>query len=805
MALNKNGLEEKEAFLKEWPIVRLEKMTLEEYTNREKSTAFIFWLESTTTNYGSIWGGSAYKFGVFSRENTKNKVTGTMRLTDGVYSWLGKHGSTAEEAFQKVKGMLLKIAKAAVANDLEAMDDVDLGNAVKWKVAALYSSDNVIPLYSDKILNKVGVELGLSKKECKTVSKIQRLLIEKKGEKNALELAEQYWTKYNAENTTMEEQYKSYMNRMNMAQKTISSYLKANKTTSAFLIKEDQIKKSIYELETVAEVEEVMGFLSTNEEFSEKNDKDHRLYSAAINKYISFFKTLENSDMSKVKDQLLIPKNQILYGPPGTGKTFHTIDLSVKIADQNFWEENQNDRVKLKARYKELTADGKISFTTFHQSLSYEDFIEGIKPVTDDDKNVTYEIEDGIFKSVCEQAKSLKVDESAFDWSGRSFFKISLGGKQNQEIHTKCIEDGIVALGWGGQQDLSDYIGISSWNKFKNRFSEEFPELVEESRFNTQAAFKLLSMKKGDVVVASIGNNIIDAIGIVEGEYEFDSDNVFEYYHTRKVKWIANELNTNPSRFFRKKISQQAIYEFYTADVKHEAFKELTNTESVEEANHVLIIDEINRGNVSQIFGELITLIEDSKRIGAEEELKVILPYSKTQFGVPSNVHIIGTMNTADRSVEALDTALRRRFSFVEMLPKPEVIAKGKSEGEVGGIDLVQLLKTINERIEVLVDRDHTIGHAFFMGVNSPESLQTVIADKIIPLLQEYFYGDYQKMEMVLGELFFKKKEANDVVFATGGELPFEGQVYTIKDVKTMEKDLFLKAIEGIKYREVKA
>ena len=247
---------------------------------------------------------------------------------------------------------------------------------------------------------------------------------------------------------------------------------------------------------------------------------------------------------------------------------------------------------------------------------------------------------------------------------------------------------------------------------------------MKQSAYNALAAFKILKMKKGDIVVASLGNDIIDAIGVVEGDYH-EKDNVFEFYHTRKVKWLAKDLNTNPSRFFKKNISQQSIYEFYDADIKYSAFEDLTKVEDSAKKNHVLIIDEINRGNVSQIFGELITLIEESKRIGADEELKVTLPYSKAEFGIPSNLHIIGTMNTADRSVEALDTALRRRFSFVEMIPEPKKIeSDGASKGKIDDIDLVKLLSTINERIEILVDRDHTIGHAFFMNTNSLKDLK---------------------------------------------------------------------------------
>lgn len=163
----------------------------------------------------------------------------------------------------------------------------------------------------------------------------------------------------------------------------------------------------------------------------------------------------------------------------------------------------------------------------------------------------------------------------------------------------------------------------------------------------------------------------------------------------------------------------------------------------------VLIIDEINRGNVSQIFGELITLIEDSKRIGNEEVLEVTLPYSKEKFSVPPNLYIIGTMNTADRSVEALDTALRRRFSFEEMLPKVEVV----KEKSFDDFDRVKIMEIINNRIEILLDRNHKLGHAYFIKKDFKTSFQ----NEIIPLLQEYFYNDYIKIGLVLGKGFVRE------------------------------------------------
>lgn len=220
--------------------------------------------------------------------------------------------------------------------------------------------------------------------------------------------------------------------------------------------------------------------------------------------------------------------------------------------------------------------------------------------------------------------------------------------------------------------------------------------------------------------------------------------------------------------------------------------------------NYAIFIDEINRGNVSQIFGELITLIEEDKREGEENELNTLLPYSKTNFSVPTNLYIIGTMNTADRSVEALDTALRRRFSFIEMPPKPNLIkTAGKiPDGILKGIDLTELLKTINKRIEKLLDKDHMIGHSYFLSISDLKSLKRVFQNKIIPLLQEYFFGDYGKIGLVIGSGFFQMKgeDSEEDLFAEFEEYDIgsliEKKVYHIHDVLKMKNDELIDAIK---------
>lgn len=474
------------------------------------------------------------------------------------------------------------------------------------------------------------------------------------------------------------------------------------------------------------------------------------------------------AEIYKAGKEMNIPLNQILYGPPGTGKTYHTIAKALAIVAPDF--DLGKEREVVKQEFNKYVENGQIVFTTFHQSMTYEDFVEGIKPEIEDNietgqRTVVYDINDGIFKSIVKDAKLIhQVSDINVDWNNINYYKMSLGGKQNPLEHDYCIMNNVGGISWGGEHDLSELTSLVKWEEYRDRFKELYPDLVSESSYNVLATFTLNKMKEGDIVIATKGNHIIDAIGIVKGGYTYDNNNETSLRHFRSIEWIIKDLNANPEKFFDKKISQQSIYEFYNANVKKDVFKNLLNVKNDNTPlSYVLIIDEINRGNVSAIFGELITLIEESKRLGKEEELQVTLPYSKDKFGVPANLYLIGTMNTADRSVEALDTALRRRFTFEEMMPNYEVI---KSENSLG-IDLREVLETINARIEVLLDRDHLIGHSYFLGVDSIDILMARFKNNILPLLQEYFYGDYGKIGLVLGEGFVTKIEEMKVRFAS--------------------------------------
>lgn len=562
-----------------------------------------------------------------------------------------------------------------------------------------------------------------------------------------------------------------------------------------------------------------------------------------------------------------IPLNQIFYGPPGTGKTFAAVNRALEILDPSFAQEMKTDRPALKRRFDEFARAGDIRFVTFHQSFSYEDFVEGIRAQAGSDGQLIFEVTDGIFKNICHAASARVTQhsetEGVFNLVGRRIWKMSLGNSLGDDsyIFEECVEKHYALLGWGGQIDFS---GCVDKDAVYERFIAEGKNVAKDAYQVTAVVTFLLKMRKGDILIVSEGNSKFRAIGEVTGDYRvLNRDEGDGYGQCRSVKWLRVYEPSLPSdQLMNNKFSQMTLYQLRpnaidleklsglltapisrpsrspstafkigekfgsgyevvhassdivelvkpnkrrlpigmslltalaqhvkdgsisSADIKNKTvFKKLpdtlvephlvngyenilyllverlldngadsvADTSSRQAAAKVLIIDEINRGNISRIFGELITLIEPSKRLGASEALEVTLPYSKDRFSVPSNVYIIGTMNTADRSLSALDIALRRRFAFVEMSPETELL----EEIEVLGLNLGELLGTLNGRIEVLLDRDHRLGHAYFLPLAadpSLENLSAIFRNQIVPLLQEYFFEDWSRIQMVLND-----------------------------------------------------
>ncbi len=533
--------------------------------------------------------------------------------------------------------------------------------------------------------------------------------------------------------------------------------------------------------------------------------------------------------------------NQILFGPPGTGKTYNTINKALELCGEDLHELG---RTEIKELFEQKVEEGRIVFTTFHQSMTYEDFVEGIKPIEPEKEGdpVVYRVEEGIFRKLCIEASfSLAKEEESVATETVLDFSLAFDNFV-QEIEEKLAsEEQVELMTKNGGKVVVDGISQQGNIIIKHPGKDNTYPVSKQRLSKLHTAFPDLS---------SVNNIDQQFRSIIGGSNSTANWSVLNAIRNN------NSFPTETKKAIRK----------YTWDDKKEVVQSLKKEDYKGKKGepYVLIIDEINRGNVSQIFGELITLIEQDKRLGNAEAIQVQLPYSKEWFGVPPNVHIIGTMNTADRSVEALDTALRRRFSFTEMPPVSSLLEpknmilslwnsdefftvdwdnvayrkqadelykllgitkefeeqvdgdelepglwtkehlEALDENVFTGFNLQKILDTLNRRIEKLLDKDHMIGHSYFLKVNNIDDLKAAFQNNIIPLLQEYFFGDYGKIGLVIGSDFFDivDNQVDDDFFA-----PFEDydvsplverKVYHLKNVLNMDDEDFTNAITNL-------
>lgn len=552
-----------------------------------------------------------------------------------------------------------------------------------------------------------------------------------------------------------------FLNYLDIDKEEFEYFATRNKDLNLENINKSQLREYIQKVKK-REVNKIQIGKTINYDFVKENsDQDIiNIMKDTINKLKKYY------DIAVYEGEMMITredicKNTILYGPPGTGKTYNVAYKVLEIIDYEKYKHiinNKSKREEVVKEFNKIKEDGLIGFCTFHQSYSYEDFVEGLRS----DGNGGFEPKDGIFKQICKRASVKPQEELAkydFDENNITVHKMSLGDttiKDEDVVFDYCIENNCISLGYG--MDV-DYSNCKNKEDIKSQLKKKYSE-IKDNDFNITSVHRFKDLiNQGDIVIISSGNLNIRAIAKVTGDYYYDSNTEIPYNHFRKVEWLYYGDLINVSEILKdKKLSQQTVYTFDNKDLKFDNIKDLISykPESIETKNYVLIIDEINRGNISKIFGELITLIEDDKRIGAKNELSATLPYSNETFAVPNNLYIIGTMNTADRSIALLDTALRRRFEFVEYMPNEELLPK-----DVEGIDVSTMLKTINDRIEFLFDRDHKIGHAYFIKDNLEfEDIVSIMKNKVIPLLQEYFYDDWEKIELILGGS--SNKENND-------------------------------------------
>lgn len=460
-------------------------------------------------------------------------------------------------------------------------------------------------------------------------------------------------------------------------------------------------------------------------------------------------------------------KNVVLYGAPGTGKTYDVPELAVRLCNPAFMA-TEPSREEIVSRYNQLKTEKRIAFTTFHQSLDYEDWIEGLRPVVNENNQVTYEIESGIFKKLCEEAerpvvkdKQVGISDNAVVW------KVSLAGTGDNPVRSDCMKNSYIRIGWDGYGPvISDE---TDWSVYNGEGKQILDAYINK-------------MKIGDIVMSCYSSQTIDAIGVVVGEYEFE-DKFPNYKRVRRVNWLVKNINENIVEMNDgKTMTLGTVYRLNSITLDNvKSILEKYDTSSKMEENdkaYVMVIDELNRGNVSKVFGELITLLEADKRKGRINAESVVLPYSKKAFHIPNNVYLIATMNTADRSLGSLDYAIRRRFAFISEKPfglevdgfdedlfekVSSLFVKNFDDYKESGWDQTMKLEPADTLSEEYKPEDVWIGHSYFLmqDEEGEDNTSNRLLYEIIPLLEEYVRDGVLTAEAqdVIDELYKQASE----------------------------------------------
>jgi len=840
----KEQRELKESFLETWPLERVRQMSLQEYTNLNREDSFCYWLESRTEDIGSIWGGSAYKFGIYKRKNIDSEDSRSAYKTDGEYAWHGDYGDSAQEAFSTIRSIIVEIVKAAQDDDLEKIDSVNLGAAVRWKIAFLYSDYNVVNIFKKDAIYEVAKQNGLKNVDGKSISDLHRYLIDNKPEdKDYFDYTHQLWQGYLDSQKDLEES--------DTSERSFWLFAPGEK---------GEYWDEFYQQGIIAIG---WGYLGDLSQYSSKEEIAEKM------------RAEEGTDDSYRNDKLAVwefanevKEGDVIFAKSGMGKL---LGYGI-VKDSEYIFDNSRDYYP-NVRNVEWKEEGNwvVDYTLPRKALT----------------NIT----------------NYSADDPNHEYGPQSLLNIVESGKKvsNSKASQSDIEGPLNRILYGPPGTGKTYSLHNQYSSYftdykKVKTQEDFEtEIVEELAWRDVIALTLLD--KGNMTVPKIrshrfihmkesvsDNNNVNAViwAMLQTHTSPKYENV--KYGTRKEPFLFKKLDNSVWSIEEEACEQKAPelldtirriidyepsketklnYKFITfhqsftyedfvegikpvmddktdsevGDVQYEIVKgifyqavneacklagfgglqdclnydEEARKEQFSKAKpYGLFIDEINRGNISAILGELITLIEDDKRLTKENELIVQLPYSKKAFAVPPNLYIIGTMNTADRSVEALDTALRRRFQFKEMEPVSDVINSGENSGKseilIDGKEytLPRILDVINKRIEKILDKDHLIGHSYLLGVNNWKELQTIFSQEIIPLLEEYFYGDKGKVQLVLGDGFVSGQngETNDSIFPAttynGRDIIEERIVWEIRESWKKGEAKFAEAVDAL-------
>lgn len=791
---------DRNSFIERFPIDSLHNLSIHEYANTKTKDSFIYWLERKQILSG-IGGGNSSKFGVYLAKNNEYcKGYGKNQVI--------LQGDNLQNEFDKVKNTIVDAIYYANEDRISEISkmDIPLFNMVLLKILNIYVPEKFFNIYSPPLLIELGKELGgrdeilvpqysielnhevitlLKKHEVFSswsnhqISSFVWDLFAERDEK--IDESVRYFLvghTYGAEQSIKEFLINNNYIATNYLNENLSEYLEEDNIETIIEEKEESSAgqkalkqflsmkegdfvalKSTFTRKVDGKTKSVLRIIAVgrltkdaSEGYSFSEEYGHLLpvtwLDQEVNEYIGYggYRSTINQVKSKNAINLIfmkeaggggpympplleedVPKNYVLFGPPGTGKTYHIVNRAIELIDKRTYEELEADgREALQQYFTTLIKEDRIRTVTFHQSYAYEDFIEGLKS----DGKGNFVPSDGLLKRVAIEAMYEGISNNQIEYSEEIRFE-----QLYDYLAEKGLDQNITFESLTGKLQTISHV---SGNGNLNLTSEDSDGISIVSKSRLLKLYRYV--KENDIFWKNSVTFLKEAIGGAN--------------HTRYwavFNWIMKKMDADDKP---ETTGTQLDYEEKKRIVS-KALQENKPFDFSRAKRYVVIIDEVNRGNISKIFGELLTLLEEDKRLTAENELILELPYSRDKFILPPNLYVIGTMNTADRSIALLDTALRRRFVFEEMMPMPELL---ESVGDV--INVEEMLSMMNKRIEVLYDRDHMIGHAYFINAKSDEEIISIMEKKIIPLLQDYFYDDWEKIGMVLGGLGSSKEDS---------------------------------------------
>ena len=638
MALNEVGIQEQLDFTKEWTVERLERMTLDEYTNLNRDDSFTYWLEAKTENSGSIWGGSAFKFRIYRRRNTDKIQDFDNIRTDGVYSWYLKHGETAEEAFLSVRDIVVSIAKNAAAGNFEAIDGIDLGDAIKWKIAFHFNTQNLVPIFKREVLYRASKSLGMRSQKKPSISEMQRFLFQRKRpDQSTLSLAHEIWGMYNLNN------FYYY----------IDQFLKAAES--------DQ---------------------------GEKRKFPSRFKDLTVKVKIEFG-GVSRLVFLKGRNSLLQGVYPLYLFYPEENQLVLAYGKSEELGDIRDWPADQLHETIENWHQQEFQTPAP-QYGNFHIKAVYDlnDELDAdqlqmdLDEMISDYKRIQFEPE--------EQALAEEQDQYGHD----------------QELESDFLQDVFL--------EPEEIQNIQHSLEYKRNVVLQGPPGTGKTFLAKRLAYLLLGTKDDS------------RIETVQFHQSYSYEDFIQGYR--------------PTEDGNFKLVNGIFYRF------------CERARQQPDKKFVFIIDEINRGNLSKVFGELMLLIEKDKR---GQHSAVSLAYARAdedKFYIPNNLYLIGTMNTADRSLAVVDYALRRRFAFINIMPCfNEQFKQYLRSNEVDESMIQQLLTKIESLNEAIRNDNNLgsgfqIGHAYFCQADSNQEdrnwYEFIIRHEIAPLLEEYWFDN---------------------------------------------------------------